>query len=306
MNVAIVGATGLIGRRVVAALLRRGDAVVALSRSGASGIGGAREVRWDPAAGPVPAGALAGADAIVNLAGASIGTRRWTARRKRELIESRVATTRGVVDAMAVADVPVLVNGSGIDLYGPRGDEVVDESSAPGAGFLAEMALAWEGEAARAREAGARVVAVRTAMVLAGEGGALGRLALATRLFAGGPIGGGRQWLPWIHIEDEVGLILLALDRPDIDGPLNACAPGQVRQRDAAAVLGRVLRRPSALPVPASAARLAMGEMAALVLDGQRAVPRVARDAGYEFAYPDLEPALREALGRPRTAGRER
>jgi uncharacterized protein (TIGR01777 family) len=297
VRVAVVGATGLIGGRVCRALAARGDEAIAVSRRGAAGIAGARDVRWDPAEGPPPAAALEGADAVVNLAGAPLD-RRWTASWKREIRESRLTTTRLLVDALRGPDRPrVLVNASAVGYYGPTGDEEIDETSPPGSDFLAQICVAWEGEARRAAEAGVRVVTVRSGIVLAPEGGALPQLARPVRLFAGGPIGGGRQWMPWIHIDDEVALILLAAARDEVSGPMNATAPGPVRQRDFVAALGRVLGRPSSLPTPAVAVRLALGEMATLAVDGQRALPQAALRAGHRFAYTEVEPALRAALG---------
>jgi uncharacterized protein (TIGR01777 family) len=296
VRVAVVGATGLIGRALCAALVARGDDVTAVSRRGAAGIPGADDVAWDPEQGPVPGEALAGAAAVVNVAGAPMD-RRWTVARKRAIRESRVLCTRLIAEAMAGGGGPgVLVNASGTGYYGPRGDEELDETAAPGSDFLALTCVAWEREAARAAGAGVRVVMLRTGVVLAAEGGALPRLARPVRLFAGGPVGGGRQWLPWIHIDDEVGLIMHAIDRAQVAGPVNAVAPGAVRQREAVEVLARVLGRPSVLPVPAIAVRLAVGQMATLVLDGQRAVPRAALAAGYRFRYPELAPALRSLL----------
>jgi hypothetical protein len=293
VRVAIVGATGLVGGRLARALLARGDEVVAVSRGGAAGVEGVHDVRWDPADGPPPAAAFAGADAVVNLAGAPIGGKRWTAGRKREVRESRTITTRLIVDALAAPGAPrVLVNGSAVGYYGPT-DETVDESAPPGADFLAVTCVAWEREAARAREHGARVVVIRSGLILAAEGGILPQVARPVKLFAGGPIGGGRQWMPWIHIDDEIGLLLLALDRDDVSGPLNGSAPEPVRQRDFVKALGRVLGRPTVVPTPAVALRLALGEMATLALDGQRAVPAAALAAGYTFAHTDVEAALR-------------
>jgi uncharacterized protein (TIGR01777 family) len=298
MRVIVVGATGLIGRHVCAALVARGDAAVAVSRRGGADIAGVEDVRWDAAEGPPPGDLLDGADAVVNLAGAPLAGRRWSAGRKREIRASRVLTTRALVDALAGEGRPrVLVNASGIDYYGPRGEETIDETAGPGSGFLAETCVAWEREAARAAEHGVRVVMMRSAVVLSAEAGALPTMARPVRLFAGGPIGGGRQWLPWIHLDDEVGLILLALDREDLAGPLNATSPRPPRQREFVRALGRALGRPAAVPTPAVALRVALGEMATLVLDGQRAVPRVALAAGYEFHHPELEGALRAIYG---------
>lgn len=287
-----MGATGLIGRALAAALVARGDAVVALSRSGEAGVAGVTDVRWDPAEGPPPRAALEGGDAVVNLAGAPLGARRWTAARKREVRESRTLTTRLIVDALAPEGSPrVLVNGSGVGYYGPT-EETVDESSPPGTDFLAATCVAWEREAERAEEHGVRVVRARSGVVLAREGGALPRLALPVRLFAGGPIGGGRQWFPWIHLDDEVGLLMLALDDASLRGPMNLTAPEPARQRDVVRALGRALGRPAILPAPAVLLRLAMGEMATLALDGQRAVPAVALAADYTFRHIDIEEAL--------------
>jgi uncharacterized protein (TIGR01777 family) len=288
----------LIGRRLCAALLARGDAVVALSRRAGAGIPGAEDARWDPDDGAPPSGALDGADAVVNLAGAPMDER-WTAERKRAIRQSRVLSTRLVAEALAREGAPgVLVNASGVGFYGPRGDEEIDETVGPGSDFLAATCVAWEREASRAAAAGARVAMLRFGIVLSADGGALPRLAFPVRLFVGGPVGGGRQWLPWIHIDDAIGLILHALDHPEPSGPVNAVAPNPVRQRDFASALGHVLGRPSLLPTPALAVRLAVGEMSTLILDGQRAVPRAALAAGYRFRYTELEPALRDLLGR--------
>ena len=293
----MVGATGLIGRALASALVARGDSVVALSRSGAAGIEGADDMRWNPAEGPPPSAALEGGGAVVNLAGAPIGGKRWTADRKREIRESRTLTARLLVDALANDGAPrVLVNASAVGYYGATDDEV-DETAPPGTDFLADTCVAWEREAIRAEEHAVRVVRVRTGIVLARGAGALPQMALPVRLFAGGPIGGGRQWLPWIHLDDEVGVILLALDDDRVSGPLNGSAPGPVRQRDFVSALGRVLRRPTILPTPAFPLRIAMGEMATLALDGQRAVPTAALAAGYAFTYTEIEPALRAIYG---------
>lgn len=290
----MIGATGLIGGRLCAALVARGDAALAVSRSGAAGVAGAEDVRWDPAEGPPPAAVTEGVDAVVNLAGAPIGGKRWTAERKREVRESRTIPTRLLVDALAAEGAPrVLVNGSAVGFYGPT-DEEVDESSPPGADFLADTCVAWEREALRARDHGVRVVLLRTGIVLAADGGALPQMALPVKLFAGGPIGGGRQWVPWIHIDDEVGLILRALDDAEVSGPLNATAPEPVRQRELVRAIAAALGRPAILPTPAVALRLAMGEMATLALDGQRAVPRAALARGHAFAHTDVAEALRD------------
>jgi uncharacterized protein len=294
MRVAVVGATGLIGGRVAEALLARGDQVVAVSRGGDAGLAGAVDVRWDPAEGPPPAAVTEGVDAVVNMAGASMSVARWTASRKRLIRESRVTTTRLLVEALAATGTaPVLVSASGIDYYGPR-EEATDERAGPGSTFLAETCVVWEREARRAEAAGSRVVLMRSGIVLSSAGGALPTMARPVRLFAGGPLGGGGQWMPWIHIDDEVGLVLLALDREDVAGPLNAAAPSPVRQREFVRTLARVLGRPAIVPAPALALRLALGEMSTLALDSRHAVPAAALAAGYAFAHPELEGALRD------------
>ena len=254
-------------------------------------------MRWDPAEGPLPSDALDGVDAVVNLAGAPIAGPRWSDERKELIRESRVRTTRLIVDALARDGAPrVLVSGSAVGYYG-TGEDEVDETDPPGDDFLAQTALAWEREAARAHEFGVRVVVVRTGIVLSLEGGALPPLARPVKAFAGGPIGGGRQWMPWIHIDDEVGIILHALDHETVSGALNGTAPDVVRQREFVRALGEVLGRPSSLPTPAIALRLAMGEMSVLALEGQRAVPRATLASGYAFAHPELGPALRDLYG---------
>lgn len=288
----MVGAGGLIGRALGAALMERGDGVLTLTRGGASDIHGAQDVRWDPAEGPLPSDALDGVDAVVNLAGTPISGPRWSEQRKADIRESRLRTTRLIVDALARDGAPrVLVSGSAVGYYGPSEDEV-DETAPPGGDFLAGVALDWEREAARAHEFGVRVVVVRTGIVLSLDGGALPQIARPVKAFAGGPIGGGRQWVPWIHIDDEVGIILHALDHPDVNGALNGAAPDIVRQREFVRALGHALGRPSSIPTPAAVVRLALGEQAILVLEGQRAVPRATLSSGYAFRHPELGPAL--------------
>ena len=230
MRVAVVGATGMIGRAVAGGLLARGDEVLAVSRGGRAGIDGARDVRWDPAEGPPPPAALE-ADAVVNVAGSKNDLLPWTASRKREFHESRVGTTRLLAEALGGEGGPrTLVNASGADYYGPR-EAPADESAPPGEGFLADVCAAWERAAVRAEGRGVRVVRLRTGIVLSAQGGALPQMARPVRLFAGGPLGEGRQWIPWIHVDDQVGLNLLALDDDALAGPVNTASPGIVRQR---------------------------------------------------------------------------
>lgn len=293
MRVAIVGATGLMGRKVVEALIGRGDEVVALVR-GDGEVPGARVVVWDPAAGGVPPGALDGCDGVVNLAGSTIG-RRWNDDVKRDIVASRIDVTDRLVAAIGADGPRVLVNASAVGYYGNR-EEEVDESSSPGSGFLAEVCQRWESSANAAEGAGVRVVLLRTGIVLDAQGGALAQMLPPVKIGLGGPIGGGRQWLPWIHIDDAVGLILRALDDAEVAGPLNLVAPGIARQGEFAKALGHAVNRPAIAPTPAFAMRLLLGEGAQIVLEGQHVVPRRALDAGYAFRFTELPAALKDVL----------
>ena len=299
MRVFLTGATGLIGRALSASLCGDGHEVVALSR-GASPAGmtaGSRAVLGDPAVPGAWQDELSRCDACVNLAGEPVAAGRWTEERRRRIRDSRVNATRNVAAVIAGGGPTVLVSGSAIGYYGPRGDEVLDESSPPGDDFLARVAVEWE-EAASQAARRARVVLVRTGIVLAAEGGALPKLALPFRLLAGGPVGDGRFWQSWIHLADQVGILRLALQDPAASGPVNATAPDPVRNRDLARTMGRVLHRPSLLATPAFAVRAALGEMAEVVLASQRVVPRAALSLGYRFRWPALEPALRDLFHR--------
>jgi uncharacterized protein (TIGR01777 family) len=293
-TVAVTGATGLIGRHLIDALLARGDRPVALARR-ATGLPAGVEVRpWSAA---TPAAPLDGCDAVVHLAGAPVG-RRWTPAARRAIEESRIAGTASVVEGLRRAGVRTLVSGSGIDASGDTGEAEVDESAPFGAGFLADVCRRWEAAAEAAGAAGARVVVVRTGMVLAAGAGALARLEPIFRLGAGGPQGSGRQWVAWIHLADEVGLILHALDRPDVEGPLVAAAPNPVRNRDFARALGHALHRPALFPTPALALRLAVGEMASVILASHRALPLKALATGFRFRFPELPAALADLYRR--------
>lgn len=298
MHVFVTGATGLVGRAVCGALLRGGHAVTALSRAPDAGARlppGVRALAGDPAAPGAWEEELARCDACVHLAGDPVAEGRWTAEKKARIRDSRVRSTARIAAVIAAGGPDVLVSGSAVGWYGSRGDEELPEDAAPGQGFLADVSRAWEDAAAPAR-ARARVVLLRTGVVLARQGGALPRMALPFKLLGGGPLGDGKAWQPWIHLADEVGLVLFALGEPRCEGPLNAAAPGIVRNRDLARALGRTLRRPSLLPAPAAALRLVLGEMAEVVLASQRVVPRRALELGYTFRFPELEPALRDLL----------
>ncbi len=297
MHVFVTGATGLVGRALCSGLLADGHAVTALTRRpGAALPAGARAVVGDPAVPGPWQEALRGADACVHLAGEPVAAGRWTAARKAAIETSRVDSTRLVAEAIAAGGPTVLISGSAVGFYGARGDEVLDEASPPGQGFLADVCRRWEAAAAPAA-ARARVVLLRTGIVLAKEGGALPKLVLPFKLMAGGPVGSGAFWQPWIHLADEVGLIRFALDDARVEGPLNASAPEPARNRDLAAALGAALHRPSLLPAPELALRLAMGELAEVILASQRMVPRKALALGYRFRFPALAPALRDLLG---------
>ncbi|HEX3693625.1 MAG TPA: TIGR01777 family oxidoreductase [Solirubrobacteraceae bacterium] len=293
MRVAVTGASGLIGRRVVEALRARDDEVTVLSRDPRRG------ERWNPADEPAPAQALAGREAVVHLAGENIA-QRWSASAKREIEASRVQGTRNLIAGLAAlaADKrpPTLVSGSAIGYYGPHGDEPLDEETPAGPGFLAQTCAAWEAQANAAGELGLRVVKVRTGVVLDAAGGALAKMLPPFRLGVGGPIAGGRQYVPWIALEDVVGIVLAAIDGERWSGAVNATAPAPVRNAELAKALGRVLHRPALLPVPALALKALYGEMSEVVTTGARVMPARALMNGYEFRYGDVEDALRAAL----------
>lgn len=295
MRVAIVGATGMIGRRLTGALLAGGHEVRAISRRGQS-VADAPGVAWDPTRGPLDPAALDAIDAVVNLAGASIGSGRWSDARKREIADSRIVTTRLLVEAIGTDGPRTLVNASAVGYYG-EGSTPVDESAPPADDFLGRTCADWEAAAIAAEANGVRVVRLRTGVVIARESEVLRRQLPAFKLGLGGPVGGGEQWWSWIHIDDLTGLIIFALVHPEVRGPLNAVAPNAVRQKDFAHALGRVIGRPTILPTPGFALKLAMGEASAIALSGQHVIPTAATAAGYPFAHPDIDGALRAELG---------
>lgn len=305
MRIAITGATGRLGTLIVRALTERGDEVTVLSRdaarardglAGQTGAGGVEAVSWDPSAGPAPAEALAGRDAVVHLAGEDIA-QRWNDESLRRIRESREVGTRNLVAGIAAADPrpKTLVSASAVGYYGNRHDPI-DEDAPPGDDVLADVCVAWEREAEKAAELGLRVVRLRTGVVLDRHGGALQKMLLPFRLGVGGPVAGGKQPLPWIHVEDVVGMYLQAIDDERWTGPINATAPEPVSNKEFSKALGRALRRPAIAPVPAFAIKALYGGMATLVVEGQRAIPRRAVDLGYAYRHPDLDEALRSAL----------
>ena len=299
MLVAVTGASGLIGTAVVRRLRAEGHQVLRLTRSRPSG---PDQVQWDPMAGRLDPDALAKADAVVHLAARNIGDRlRWTAATKRDLLQTRVVGTGLVAETMAgLAEGPrVLVCASGVGFYGDRGDEVLTEASSGGRGFLADVVRRWEEAADPARAAGLRVVHLRTGPVQTAAGAGLPKQALMFRLGIGGRLGSGRQWLSWISLDDIAGAYLHALTREDLDGPVNAVAPNPVTNAEFTATLARVLHRPAVLHIPAFGPRLVLGEAAdELLFVSQRARPARLQATGYRFQFPELEPALRQTLGR--------
>lgn len=303
LRVTLTGATGLIGPQLLGALTRRGDDVTVLSRdpAGAQAKLGSdvRVLAWDPQGEPAPASALEGRDAVIHLAGAPVA-QRWSASAKRAIRESRVTGTANLIEGMrALEQSPgVLVSASAIGYYGAHGEEPLDEEAPPGAGFLAGVCIDWEAQAERARDLGARVVCVRTGVVLDAGGGALAKMLPPFRLGVGGPVAGGAQYISWIHTQDLLGLMLAALDGEDWSGPINATAPEPATNTVFSKALGRALGRPAVLPVPGLALALLYGEMAEIVTTGARVVPARALMLGYEFAHPHLDEALRSALAR--------
>jgi uncharacterized protein len=298
MNIVLAGGTGFIGGALVDALIARGDRPTLLTRDpeAAQHRWGAKAsfAAWDGKNDGDWIKTLDGADAVVNLSGASIADGRWTPPRKLVLIKSRTDSTRALVSALsrAARRPKVLINASAVGFYGDASDGAATETSPQGRDFLAALCGQWEREALAAEPLGARVVLARLGVVLAPDGGALPRMALPFKLFAGGPLGDGRQAFPWIHRDDAVGALLFALDRDDLSGPVNVVAPGSATNREFSAALGRALGRPSWAPVPAFLLKLALGEMSEMLLKGQNAVPKKLLAAGYAFKHETAGAAL--------------
>ena len=304
----IAGGSGFLGRPLTAALLGDGHDVVVLTRTATGSApartqlrSGARAVTWTPDGDVGPwAAEIAGAGAIVNLTGESIAGKRWTAAQKQRILDSRVQATRSLVGAVrsAASRPPVFVSGSAVGYYGPLGDETATEDTRAGSDFLANVCERWEQEAMRAAGDRTRVVCIRTGIVLARDGGALPQMLPPFWFGAGGPVGSGRQYWPWIHRDDWIALVRWAVASPAATGPLNCTAPNPVTNGEFARALGRAMHRPAFLPAPAFALRLMLGEMAdALLLSGQRAVPRRAERGGFTFTYARVDDALQAILG---------
>jgi uncharacterized protein (TIGR01777 family) len=297
-RIVVAGGSGFIGEPLVRLLLARGDDVAVLTRD-PSNVRAGRALPWSLLSEGSWGEDVASSDVVINLAGENVGGGRWTKARKRRVMESRVVATTALVSAMARKpdQSRTLINASAIGFYGDRGDEPIDEDSAPGAGFLTEVTKRWE-ELARTAEPFARVVILRLGIVLAADGGALAKLLLPFRIGAGGPMGSGRQWMSWIDRVDVLRMIEWSIDHDTARGVYNVTAPTPATNRDFAKALGRALHRPAILPTPAFALRLALGsEMAEeMLLSGQRVLPRRATEEGFEFAYPELDTALPHAI----------
>jgi uncharacterized protein (TIGR01777 family) len=303
MRVTISGATGLIGSTITRRLLERGDEVTVLSRDpekAKAKLGNVAAHAWDLKTEPAPTAALEGRDAVVHLAGENVG-QRWNAQIKEEIMESRRLGTRNLVAALRDAGDArprTLVSSSASGFYGPHGAERVDEHAPAGDDWLAQVCVAWETEADAAQELGMRVAKVRTGVVLDESDGALAKMLPPFKLGVGGPVAGGKQYLPWIHVDDIAGLYVAVLDHPTFKGVVNGSAPEPVDNKTFSKALGKVLGRPSFSPVPAFAIKTLYGEMATIVVNGVNMVPGRAEELGYSFTHPQLEGALRATLGR--------
>lgn len=301
MKVLMTGVTGLIGRALSRRLKDEGHTVAGFSRTPerAGQLALDALYKWEPQAGPPPPESLAGVDAVVHLAGEPIADGRWSDERKKRMRDSRILSTRNLVEGMRAAAMKpeVFVSSSAVGIYGDRGDEVLDENSAPAEDFLGKLCQEWEMEAARARDLGVRTVEVRTGVVLSKEGGALAKMLPAFKFGVAGPLGNGRQWFPWIHIDDIVGLYHFALTNRSLNYPINGTAPGVVTNAEFTKELGSVLHRPAFIPVPEFGLKLLFGEMSVVLVASQRALPKAAEQAGYEFKYRDLKPALESLVG---------
>jgi uncharacterized protein len=301
MKILVTGSSGLVGTALVRSLAKDGHTVCRLVRPQSTAKGESKDgfdVAWNPATGEL-GGAAVGADAVVNLAGASIADGRWSAERKAELHASRIGTTRSLVNALAKMNARprVLISASATGIYGNRGDEILTEESQPGNDFLANLGKDWEAEAVKAEAIGIRVVRARIGIVLSRDGGALPPMLLPFKFFAGGKLGSGKQWMSWITLEDLIEILRFALEKGDVRGPINAISPQPIQNAEFTKILATTLHRPALFPAPAFALRLALGEMAdALLLSSQRALPQKLQQLGYQFLHSDLSTALAAIL----------
>lgn len=297
MTITITGASGFIGRRLMKALSNSGHTIRVLSRHAGTNLPvGVKLYAWDPLKGPPPSESLEGADAVVHLAGEQVA-QRWNDEVKQKIRDSRVIGTRNLVQALSglAARPSVLVSSSAVGYYGSRGDEVLTEQSAPGTGFMPDVCIAWEREADQAAPLGVRVVKIRTGVVLGANGGALAKMVPPFKAGMGGKMGSADQWMSWIHLDDLTGLIQRALDNT-VSGPINGTAPNPVTNAEFTKKMGHALSRPAVVPLPAFMLKTMFGEMADVMLSSQRVLPKAAEAAGYQFRYPELEPALHNVL----------
>ena len=300
MKFFITGGTGFVGKHLCASLLNQGHRVTAVglrARQDFFQDDNFQYISADTREDGAWQEAVSGADAVVNLAGKTI-FKRWTKSYKELIYESRISTTRNLVDALPQKEGLSFISTSAVGYYGNRGDEVLSEDSTAGEGFLARVGIDWEAEAERATHKGVRVVTARFGIVLGKDGGAMSKMLPAFRSFVGGPLGDGMQWFPWIHMDDVVSAIMFAVSDKNIRGPVNFCSPNPVRNRDLAGTLGRVLKRPSFMPAPGFMIRLVMGELGGVLLSSQRAMPARLLEKGYNFRYPDLGEALRQIISK--------
>jgi uncharacterized protein (TIGR01777 family) len=301
MRVLINGATGLIGTALCRSLRDDNHNIVVLSRSSTkpAGLPGIESYQWDPQTGPPPQPAFEGVNVVLNLAGEPLDAHRWNDEQKKKIRESRVIITKKLVDAMRSNDskTAVFVSGSAVGFYGDRGDELLDEDSAAGSGFMSDVCQDWEREASRATEFAIRVVQVRTGVVLSATGGALKKMIAPFKLGLGGRLGSGKQWFPWIHIDDIAGIFHHAIVTSTLNGPINGVAPEPVTNAEFTRQLARALHRPAIFPVPETALRVLIGEMAEVLFASQRVVPKVAQSSGYDFRFPTLATALSNLMG---------
>ncbi|MDY7021568.1 MAG: TIGR01777 family oxidoreductase [Cyanobacteriota bacterium] len=305
MKVAVTGATGFVGTRLVERLSQEGHQVLVLTRNAerakrifpSSAYPQLEVVGYTPTESGAWQNAIAGCDGVINLAGASIADGRWTPQRKQEIINSRAIGTKKLVEAIALANPKpsVLINSSAVGYYGTSETAIFDETSPPGNDFLAEVCKTWEAAAEKVTETGTRLVIVRTGIVL-GMGGALGKMLTPFKLFAGGPIGSGKQWFSWIHRDDLVNLMIFALTHPEVEGVVNGTAPNPVRMQQLCNTLGDVLHRPSWLPVPSFALETLLGDSAKLVLEGQQVIPKRTVSFKFDYQYPTVKPALEDIV----------
>lgn len=297
MKILVTGGTGLIGKDLCHRLSAAGHEVAIVSRRVPSSTP-YRVFVWDPLSSPPPADAIEGTDAVIHLAGEPVSGSRWTPEVKRRIRESRVTGTRNLVEGIAKCTSPprILIGASAVGFYGDRGEDALDEAAPRGTGFLSDTCVEWETEGKRAEALGLRVAQVRIGVVLSRSGGALSLMLPAFKFGLAASLGDGRQWFPWIHIDDVVGIILHSLLNEEISGPINAVSPGIVRNEQFTRSLAQALHRPAFLTAPSFALNLLMGEMSGVVLASQRVVPRRVLDTGYQFFFPDLDQALAELL----------